>query len=52
MREIINTLPADVDALIAKLERKYKDMDTDDGSATKTKGRERTVQGALAELRL
>jgi hypothetical protein len=52
MREIINTLPANVDTLLAKLERKYKDMDTDDGSATKTKGRERTVQGALAELRL
>ncbi|KAF8470457.1 hypothetical protein DFH94DRAFT_771335 [Russula ochroleuca] len=52
MREIINTLPADADALLVKLERKYKDMDTDDGSVTKMKGRERTVQGALAELRL
>jgi hypothetical protein len=50
MREIINTLPADMDALLAKLERKY--MDTDDGGTTKAKGRERTVQGALAELRL
>ena len=52
MREIINTLPADMDALLAKLERKFKDMDTDDGGATKAKGRERTMQGALAELRL
>jgi hypothetical protein len=52
MREIINTLPADVDALLAKLERKYKDMDTDDGSVAKMKGRERTVHGALAELRM
>ena len=52
MREIINTLPADMDALLAKLERKFKDLDTDDGGATKAKGRERTTQGALAELRL
>jgi hypothetical protein len=52
MREIIDKLPVEVDALLAKLERKYRDLDTDDGSATKTKGRERTVQGALAELRL
>jgi hypothetical protein len=52
MRELINTLPADVDALLAKLEEKYKDMDMDDGSTTKKKGRERTIQGALAELQL
>jgi hypothetical protein len=52
MREIINTLPAEVDALLTKLERKYTDIDTDDGSKTKGKWRERTVQGALAELRL
>jgi hypothetical protein len=52
MRELINTLPADVDALLAKLEEKYKDMDTDDGSTTKKKGRERTIQGALAGLQL
>jgi hypothetical protein len=52
MREITNTIPADVDALLAKLERKFKDMDMDDGGVTKAKGRERTVQGALADLRL
>lgn len=52
MREIIDTLPADVDALLARLERKYKDIGMDDGGVTKTKGRERTVRGALAELQL
>jgi hypothetical protein len=52
MRNIINTLPADMDALLAKLEKKYMEMDNDDGRTTKTKGRERTLQGALAELRL
>jgi len=52
MRELINALPADVDALLAKLEEKYKDVDMDDGSARKKKGRERTIQGALAELQL
>ncbi|KAH9989044.1 hypothetical protein BJV74DRAFT_885233 [Russula compacta] len=52
MREIIDALPADVDALLAKLERKCKDIRMDDGSVTKTKGRERTVRGALAELQL
>jgi len=53
MREIINGLPADVDALLARLEKKYDDMGMDEGSsAKKKKGRERTVQGALAELQL
>jgi hypothetical protein len=53
MRELINALPADVDALLAKLEEKYKDVDIDDGSTRrKKKARERTIQGALAELQL
>ena len=53
MREIINGLPADVDALLARLEKKYDDMGMDEGSsAKKKKGRERTLQGALAELQL
>jgi hypothetical protein len=52
MREIINALPADVEALLAKLERKYKDLDMDDGSMSKKKGRGRTTEGALAELQL
>jgi hypothetical protein len=52
MCDIIRTLPADMDALLAKLEKKYTDMDNDGGRTTKTKGRERTLQGALAELRL
>ncbi len=52
MRDIIGTLPADMDALLAKLERKYTEIDRDDSSTTKAKGRERTLQGALAELRL
>jgi hypothetical protein len=52
MRDVISTLPADMDALLAKLEKKYTDMDNDVGRTTKTKGRERTLQGALAELRL
>ena len=52
MRDIINTLPADMDTLLAKLEKKYTHLDNDDGCTTKTKGRERTLQGALAELRL
>ncbi|KAI0284852.1 hypothetical protein BC826DRAFT_129738 [Russula brevipes] len=52
MRKIINSLPADVDALLAELDRKYKDMDLEEGSTRRTKGRERTAQGALAELQL
>ncbi len=55
MREIINGLPVDVDALLARLEKKYDDMGMDEGNlAKKKKGRERTVQGALAlaELQL
>jgi hypothetical protein len=52
MRELINALPADVDALLAKLEEKYKDVDMDNGKTKKKKGRERTIQGALAELQL
>ena len=53
MREIINTLPTDVDALLAKLEEKYKYIAMDHGSnRAKKKGRERTIQGALAELQL
>jgi hypothetical protein len=52
MRELINALPADVDALLAKLEEKHKDADVGDGGARKKKGRERTIQGALAELQL
>jgi hypothetical protein len=48
MREIINPLPGDVDALLAELDRKYKDMGLEEGSKKKTKGRERTAQGALA----
>ena len=51
MRDIISTLPADMDALLARLEKKYTDLDNTDGR-TKAKGRERTLQGALAELRL
>ena len=53
MREIINGLPVDVDALMARLEKKCDDMGMHEGSlAKKKKGRERTVQGALAELQL
>ncbi|KAH8995466.1 hypothetical protein EDB92DRAFT_207816 [Lactarius akahatsu] len=52
MREIISTLPADVDALIAKLEKTYIDTSTDQGRVVKGKGRKRTTQGALAELQL
>lgn len=52
MRDIISTLPEDMDTLLAKLEKKYTVMDKDDGYTTKRKGRERTFQGALAELRL
>lgn len=50
MREIISTLPADVDTLIAKLERKFEDVGKGDGSAMKIKRHERTVEGALTEL--
>jgi len=52
MREIISTLPADVDALIAKLERTCIDTSKDQGGIVKGKGRKRTTQGALAELQL
>lgn len=54
IREIISTLPEDVDALVAKLERTYIDTSKDEGGVAKGKGkgRERTKQGALAELQL
>jgi hypothetical protein len=53
MREITNGHPVDVDALMARLEKKCDDMGMHEGSlAKKKKGRERTVQGALAELQL
>jgi len=52
MREIINGLPVDVDTLLARVEKKYDDMGMVEGSLAKKKGRERTVQGALAELQL
>jgi hypothetical protein len=52
MREIISTLPADVDTLIAKLEREFEDLGKDEGSGERTKKRERTVEGALAGLQL
>lgn len=53
MREIINGLPVDVDMLLVRLEKKYDDMGMDEGNLAKKKpGRERTVQGALAELQL
>ena len=52
MREIINAVPADVNTLLAGLEEKYKNMTIDDGSTSKKKGRERTTNGALAELQL
>jgi len=52
MREIISTLPEDVDALIAKLQRTYIDTSKDQGGVVKGKGRERTIQGALAGLQL
>jgi hypothetical protein len=52
MREIINALPAEVDTLLAKLEQKYKDMDMDEGSTVKKKGREKVIEGALEELKL
>ena len=52
MREIVSTLPADVDALIAKLQRTYIDTSKDQGGIIKGKRRERTIQGALAELQL
>ncbi|KAI9449729.1 hypothetical protein BJY52DRAFT_225397 [Lactarius psammicola] len=52
MREITSTFPADVDALIAKLEKTYIDTSEDQGGIVKGKGRKRTTQGALAELQL
>jgi hypothetical protein len=52
MREIISALTADVDTLIAKLEREFQDIGKDNYSAARTKKRERTVEGALAELQL
>jgi len=53
MREIINGLPADVDTLLVRLEKKYDGIGMVEGSsAKKKKGLERTVQGALAELQL
>jgi hypothetical protein len=52
MREIIGALTTDVDTLIAKLEREFEDMGKDNGSAARTRKRERTVEGILAELQL
>lgn len=52
MREIISALPAEVDAIIANLQKTYIDTSKDRGGVVKGKGRERTIQGALAELQL
>jgi hypothetical protein len=52
MRNIISTLPADMDTLIAKLEREFEDTGKGDGKSERTKRRERTVEGALTELQL
>jgi len=58
MREIVNALPAEVGALIAKLERSHIDTNKNEGGVVKGKGkgkgkgRERTIQGELAELQL
>ncbi|KAH9066227.1 hypothetical protein EDB87DRAFT_1678974 [Lactarius vividus] len=52
MREIISTLPGDVDELLSKLEKTYIDTNKDQGGVVKGKGRKRTTQGALAELQL
>ena len=52
MREIIDELPADVDTLLARMGKKYDDRGMDEDSSGKGKGRERTVEGALAELQL
>jgi hypothetical protein len=54
MREITSTLTTDVDMLIAKPEREFEDTGKDNGSAScvTRKRRERTVEGALAELQL
>jgi hypothetical protein len=52
MREIISTLPADVDTFIAKLEREFEDMGKDEGNGARTKRHERTVEGAPVGLQL
>jgi hypothetical protein len=56
MREIMSTLPAEVEAIIANLQKTYIDTSKDRGGIVKGKGkgkaRERTIQGALAELQL
>ena len=52
MLEIISTLPAEVDAVIANLQKTYIGTSKDRGGVVKGKGRERTIQGALAELQL
>lgn len=52
MREIISTLPAEQDAFIANLQKTYIDTSKDRGGVVKGKGRERTIEGALAELQL
>ena len=54
MQQIIDTCPPEPEALIAKLQKTYIDRDTnkDRGSIVKGKGRERTIQGALANSKL
>ncbi|KAF8267904.1 hypothetical protein EI94DRAFT_1729284 [Lactarius quietus] len=52
MLEIISKIPAQADALVANLQRTYIDTSKDHGGIVKGKGRERTIQGALAELQL
>ena len=52
MREIVSTLPAEFDAIIANLQKTYIDTSKDRGGVVKGKRRERTKQGALAELQL
>ena len=50
MREIISTLPAEVDAIIANLQKTYIDTSKDRGGVVKGKGCGGTIQGALAEM--
>lgn len=52
MQEVIGTIPAEMDALIANLQKTCIDTNKDSGGIVKGKGRERTIQGALANLKL
>lgn len=48
MRDRVNALPADIEHLIGRLEKKAKDMDKDNGSSAKAQ--EKMLKGLLQNM--